>query len=458
MPSSSPNDPRPTRPNRRSSNGRSPAHPRALSLSAGEPSRLRRLFADTRPFQSPHYTRLFTANIITVIGAQLTVITVPAQLWAITRDSSIVGLTGIVGLVPLVIFGLWGGAIADAFDRRRVLEVTTLGLIITGFMFFAQAALGLDNVPLILAIFALQQAFFAVNQPTRTALLPSIMPAAHLASANALNMTLFSFGAVAGPLLGGALLPLLGFAPLYLIDAVFLFATLYAVYRLPSLKPVGVTRAPGLRSVLDGLKVAWVNKVLLASFVVDLIAMVFGMPRALYPQLADENFGGPSTGGIEFALLSAAIAIGALLGGLLSGWTGRVTWLGKATLNSIAVWGVAIALAGGAAILAPRYGTLMLIAAVAALALAGAADMASAAMRQTILQTAATDEMRGRLQGVFIVIVAGGPRVADALHGLAAEWFGAGLTTLLGGMLVVVGILVSAVALPGFRRYRLGAA
>lgn len=164
-----------------------------------EPSRLRRLFADTRPFQSPHYTRLFVANIITVIGAQLTVITVPAQLWAITRDSSIVGLTGVVGLVPLVIFGLWGGAIADSFDRRRVLEVTTLGLIITGFLFFLQAALQLNNVPLILAIFALQQAFFAVNQPTRTALLPSIMPAAHLASANALNMTLFSFGAVAGP-------------------------------------------------------------------------------------------------------------------------------------------------------------------------------------------------------------------------------------------------------------------
>lgn len=423
-----------------------------------EPSRLRRLFADTRPFQSPHYTRLFVANIITVIGAQLTVITVPAQLWAITRDSSIVGLTGIVGLVPLVIFGLWGGAIADSFDRRRVLEVTTLGLIITGFLFFLQAALQLNSVPLILAIFALQQAFFAVNQPTRTALLPSIMPAAHLASANALNMTLFSFGAVAGPLVGGALLPLLGFASLYLIDAIFLFATLYAVYKLPSLKPVGVTRAPGLRSVLDGLKVAWVNKVLLASFIVDLIAMVFGMPRALYPQLADENFGGPPTGGIEFALLSAAIAIGALLGGLFSGWTGRVTWLGKATLHSIAVWGVAIALAGGAAMLAPRYGTVMLIAAVAALALAGAADMASAAMRQTILQTAATDEMRGRLQGVFIVIVAGGPRIADALHGVAAQSLGAGLTTLLGGVLVVAGILVCAIALPGFRRYRLGAA
>ena len=423
-----------------------------------EPSRLRRLFADTRPFQSPHYRRLFTANIVTVIGAQLTVITVPAQLWAITRDSAVVGLTGIVGLVPLVIFGLWGGAIADAFDRRRVLEVTTLGLIITGFLFFAQAALGLNNVPLILAIFALQQAFFAVNQPTRTALLPSIMPAAHLASANALNMTLFSFGAVAGPLLGGALLPLLGFAPLYLIDALALFATLYAVYRLPALRPVGTTQAPGLRSVLDGLHIAWVNKVLLASFVVDLIAMVFGMPRALYPQLADENFGGPPTGGIEFALLSAAIAIGALLGGLLSGWTGRVTWLGKATLNAIAVWGFAVVAAGVSAMLAPRFGPVMLVAAVAALAVAGAADMASAAMRQTILQTAATDEMRGRLQGVFIVIVAGGPRVADALHGLAAQALGAGLATMLGGFLVVVGIAICAVVLPSFRRYRLDAA
>ncbi len=199
--------------------------------------RLRGIFADTRPLTSPDFRRLWTANIVTVIGAQLTVVAVPAQIYAITSSSAMVGLTGVFGLVPLIVMGLWGGALADVMDRRRLLEITTGGLIVTSALFWAQAALSLDNVWLLLGIFALQQAFFAVNQPTRTAILPKLVPADQLPAANALNMTVLSAGAIAGPLVGGALIPVLGYSWLYLIDTITLMATLYAVWRL---KPMPV--------------------------------------------------------------------------------------------------------------------------------------------------------------------------------------------------------------------------
>lgn len=256
--------------------------------------RLRGIFADTRPLTSPDFRRLWTANIVTVIGAQLTVVAVPAQIYAITSSSAMVGLTGVFGLVPLIVMGLWGGALADVMDRRRLLEITTGGLIVTSALFWAQAALSLDNVWLLLGIFALQQAFFAVNQPTRTAILPKLVPADQLPAANALNMTVLSAGAIAGPLVGGALIPVLGYSWLYLIDTITLMATLYAVWRLKPMPVEGTTGAPGLRSVIDGLIYLSGHKILLLSFAVDLIAMIFGMPRALFPKSHTSPSAGPS--------------------------------------------------------------------------------------------------------------------------------------------------------------------
>src|SRR5699024_6352602 len=270
-----------------------------------------------RPLQVPEYRRLFNAQIITVIGAQLTIVTVPAQIYAITGSSAYVGLTGLFGLVPLVVFGLYGGSLADHFDRRRLLTLTTSGLIITSGLLCLQAALGNENVWLLLGIFSLQQACFAVNQPTRSAVLPRIMPARLLPAANALNMTVFTGGAIAGPLVGGALIPVLGFSWLYLVDTIFLFATLRAVLLLPPLPVEAVAgSSPGLRSAIDGFVYLGTQPVLLMSFVVDLIAMVCGMPRALIPEMADVNFGGPAGGGLAFAVLYAAMPAGSFLGGV----------------------------------------------------------------------------------------------------------------------------------------------
>lgn len=389
-----------------------------------------------------------------MIGAQITVITVPAQLWALTRSSVYVGLTGLFGLVPLIVFGLWGGAIADAFDRRRILQVTTLGLILTSGLFFLQALLQLNNVWLILGIFSLQQAFFGLNQPARTALIPSLVPPRQLPAANALNMTVGQFGAIAGPLVGGALLPFLGFSWLYLIDTVFLLATLWAVILLPPLRPHGEVSRPDIRSILDGFVYTWRHKILLVSFAADLIAMVFGMPRAVFPEVANQNFGGPPEGGMAFAALSVAIALGALLGGIFSGWFSRVDRIGLAVLLAVAGWGLAVIGFGVTTGLADGVAMPLLGFAVAFMAMGGVADMISMAFRQTLLLSAATDAVRGRLQGVFLVVVAGGPRVADVLHGAAADRLGAAATIVIGGVLVVLGILACAVLVPQFARYR----
>lgn len=413
------------------------------------------MLADTRPLRQPDFRRLWTANIITVIGAQLTVVAVPAQIYAITGSSGMVGLTGLFGLVPLIIFGLWGGALADHLDRRTLLEITTIGLVVTSGLFALQAFLRWDNVWVLLGLFALQQAFFAVNQPTRTAVLPKLLPVAQLPAANALNMTVFSAGAIAGPLVGGALIPVLGYAWLYLVDTITLFATLYAVYRLPRMPVDNPQGSPGLRAVWDGLVYLSAHKILLMSFVVDIIAMVFGMPRALFPQLAHESFGGPAEGGLAFALLFAGIPAGAVLGGVLSGWVSRVRREGLAIMWAIAVWGVAMTVMGVAVWFAPLATGAMLGLAVAMLVVGGAADMSSAAFRQSLLLGATDDAVRGRLQGVFIVVVAGGPRIADILHGGAAEVVGPAVATAGGGVLVLVGIAVVALLYPRFHRFRL---
>jgi MFS family permease len=417
---------------------------------------LRGLFADVRPLRTPAFRRLWTANIVTVIGAQLTVVAVPAQIYAITGSSAWVGLTGLFGLVPLVVFGLWGGALADHVNRRTLLIITTVGLIGTSAVFWLQALLALNNVWVLLATFSVQQAFFAVNQPTRTAVLPKLLPGGQLAAANTLNMTVFSAGAIAGPLLGGALIPVLGYAWLYFVDTVTLFATLWAVVSLPSLPVAGLAGGPpGLRAVLDGLRYLRGHPVLLMSFLVDLIAMVFGMPRALYPQMAHESFGGPPEGGLAFALLYAAMPAGAVLGGVFGGWVSRVDRQGRAVIWCIVVWGASMALVGASVGLADRWQQAMLTAAVAFLVVGGAADMASAAFRQSMLLGAADDNVRGRLQGVFIVVVAGGPRIADVVHGAVAEPLGTAATAGWGGVLVIVLTLAAAAAFPVFYRFRL---
>jgi MFS family permease len=419
--------------------------------------RIAALRVDVTPLRtSRDFRLLFTAGTVFYLGAMVSYVALPYQIYQLTGSNFAVGAMALVELVPLVVFGLYGGALADVFDRRTILVVTTVGLIVTSGLFWLQAFAGGANVWLLLCLFAVQQAFFAVNQPTRSAVLPKILPLELLPAANSLNMTVFQAGAIGGPLLAGVLIPVLGLEWLYLVDTITLFATLFAVVRLPSLAVVdAATAAPGLRAVFEGFAYLRHQPVLLMSFVVDLIAMVFGMPRALFPEVAHVDFHGPAAGGLAFALLFAAIPAGAVLGGVFSGWVSRVDAQGRAVLVCIVVWGVAMAGFGVAVGLADVARTTMLLVALLMLVIGGAADMASAAFRTSMLQSAADDAVRGRLQGVFIVVVAGGPRIADVAHGASAAAVGTAAAAAGGGVLVVVGTVVAALLAPAFVRYRI---
>lgn len=416
-----------------------------------------RLFADTTPLQAPDFRRLWLAGIVTVIGANLTIFAVPVQLYALTQNSLYVGLAGLFALVPLVVFGLWGGAWADAMDRRLLLVITSCGLALSSVLLWLQSALGLNNVWVVLSLLSLQQAFYAVNSPTRSAAIPRMLPGGQLPAANALNMTVMQFGAIAGPLLAGVMLHWVDLSALYLIDAITCLAAIWATVRLTPMPPtVTGDDAPGygLAAVLDGFRYLAGNRVVLMSFVVDLIAMIFGMPRALFPQMAHESFGGPVEGGTTMALLAAAMSAGAVAGGIFSGWLPRVQRQGLAVVVAIVAWGLAMVGFGVASGGAHGAAGTMLWIALACLAFGGAADMVSAAFRSTILQEAASDELRGRLQGVFTVVVAGGPRLADAAHGAVAAAVGTTVAAAGGGVLVVVGVVLAVLAVPAFVRYR----
>lgn len=405
-----------------------------------------KVFIDTRPLHYPAYRRLWISNIVTAVGAQFSAVAVPKQLYDITGSSFYVGLAGIFGLVPLVVFGLWGGAIADAVDRRKLMIITNGGLAGTSVLLWLVAFAGIPSVWLVLVLFALQQTFFAVNSPTRAAAVARLIPAHLLPSAQALGSTVFQLGSIVGPLLAGVLLPLLGLSVLYLVDAIALCLALWAVFRLPALPPQdGAPKKAGLRSVLDGFRYLGLHAVLLASFLLDIIAMVFGMPRALFPEMAERTFGDPPGGGAALGWLYAAIPLGAFCFGLFSGWLHRIARHGVGVTIAVVAWGVAIIGFGFA-------DSLWL--AVLFLALGGGADLVSMVYRSSILQAAATDEMRGRIQGVFTVVVAGGPRLADTLHGLAGAALGTRPAVMIGGVLVVLAAALSAVALPAFWKYK----
>ncbi|MBN6034841.1 MFS transporter [Amycolatopsis sp. 195334CR] len=401
---------------------------------------------DTRPLRIPAFRRLWLTTVVTAIGSQLTAVAVPKQVFDLTGSSGYVGLTGAVALVPLLVFGLWGGAIADTVDRRKLLMVTNTGIAVTAALLWAQAFFAVNSVWVVLALLGVNQAFFAINMPTRSAVVARLVPEELLPPAIALQSTMSQFGAVFGPLAAGALLPIVGLSTLYLVDTVALALTLWAVWKLPAMLPLsGLVRRAGLRDVLDGFRYMGTQKVLLASFVVDVIAMVAGMPRALFPEMAERTFGDPPGGGLALGWLYTAIPLGAMLIGLMSGWLTRISRHGVAVVVSIAAWGLCVIAFGLA-------DSLWL--AIVFLALAGAADMVSAIYRMAILQAASTDEMRGRMQGALTVVVAGGPRIADLSHGWAAAGVGTAAATSGGGVLVILLLLVAVLLLPAFWRYR----
>jgi MFS family permease len=401
---------------------------------------------DTSPLRNPPFRRLFWGVAATMLGQQMTLVAVPYQVYALTGSSLLVGVTSIVALVPLIVFGLLGGAIADAMDRRRLMLITSVGAAVTSGLLAVQALLpGGGNLILLWVLTAAVSGFAAVNQPTRSAAIPALVGPAGVPAANALTMTVRHIFVIGGPLLAGLLISLGDLFVTYAVDALGFVVAAALLRGLPPL-PVG-THGPlrlmaAVRGVGEGFAFLATQPVLLMTFVVDIIAMLFAWPQAVFPELSETRFADTPN---SLGWLFVGISVGALLMGLTSGWVSRVDRQGAVVLVAIVVWALAIIGFG----LAP---TLWL--AVLCLAVAGAGDMVSAVLRTSMLQEAAPDDMRGRMQGVFLVVVAGGPRLGDLRAGAMASMAGVSVAMVSGGIVVVVAMVAVALLVPSFRRFR----
>ena len=392
----------------------------------------RSVVTDVRPLQvSPPYRRLFFGNTVAQLGQQMTNVAVAIQVYALTHSSFYVGLVGVFALVPLVALGLYGGAIADAVDRRTLALVASAGLWSVSIALAVQAFAGNRSVWLLYGCIAVQSGFYAINNPARSAMVPRLLDKALMPAAAALNMASFNLGFTFGPMLGALAIKWQGLGAAYAIDVVTFSAAYYALVRMPRMPPLENSPRAGLRSVVDGLRFLKRSPNLRMTFVLDLCAMVLAQPRALFPALAFKVYGG---GAGVVGLLQSAPAAGAVVAFLFSGWVSRVRRQGFAIVVAVLVYGAAV---GGVGL------TDVLWLGVAFLAVSGMADMVSAAYRSTILQVAAPDQLRGRLQGVFIVVVAGGPRAGDFVAGSVASSVGERVALVVGGLACIAGVLVA---------------
>ncbi|MFH8519781.1 MFS transporter [Streptomyces gelaticus] len=407
------------------------------------PAHRTRIFADLTPLRSsPDYRRLWFGNTVSWIGQGMTSLAVSLQVYDITGSALSVGLIGFCSFLPLVVFGLYGGAVADTIDRRKLGLASSAGSFVLSLVLVAITLAGVEQVGLLYAIVGLQAACFAVNAPARSSMIARLLPPEQLPAANALTSMTGTTGTLVGPMLGGLVVGWWGYRAAYTVDALTFTASLYAMWRLPAMLPERKEGAGDKRaSVADGLRFLGTRPNLRMTFFTDLCAMLLAHPRALFPVVAVLWYGGDAK---TTGLLVAAPALGALLGGVFSGWLGRIRRHGLAVLLAVACWGTAIALFGL---------TRQLWLGLLFLALAGCADTTSMVFRNTMLQAAVPDEMRGRLQGVFIVVVAGGPRLGDFLAGSVADLTSPALAVTGGGIACVVAVALLALRWRGFARY-----
>jgi MFS family permease len=408
----------------------------------------RRFLIDIRPLRaSRDFRRLFFAQTVSMVGSQLSVVAVAFQVYSLTGSSLQVGAVSLTQLAPFVIGTLTGGALADSIDRRHVLVVVSLLLAAcsAGMAFNALAAGG-ASVVVVYLITALAAGLTGVVSTATTAAVPSLVAAEELTASFATMQVIDQVGMVAGPAAGGVLIAGLGLPWLYGIDSLtFLWAAGF-LWSMTAGAARPVSRDRRVRSVLDGLRYLRGRHVLQGVYLVDLCATVFGMPRAVFPALTHTVFhGGPVTLGVLYATPAA----GALAGTLTSGWLGGIRRQGRAVLLAVTAWGAAITALGFAKVL---------WIALAVLIVAGWADVISAVLRSTIVQTVVHDNYRSRVSGLQMAVVEGGPRLGDLESGGLATAVSPQFSIVSGGLLCIVGTIVLARLLPGFRTYRQGGA
>ncbi|HZO79195.1 MAG TPA: MFS transporter [Solirubrobacteraceae bacterium] len=392
--------------------------------------------------ESRDLRRVVLGNVVSNLGTQATLVALPYQLYIETHSPLLVGLLGAVELVPLISASLIGGAIADRMDRRKLLLFDQIGLVLAAGALAAAAFRGHPPVVLLYLLAALLAAFAALQNVARSAIIPNLVDPARLRSALAVNYGLIQVTMVVGPGLGGVLIGAFGLPWAYTADALSCLAMVYGAWAIgPQRPPAGQSHKPVLHSIAEGLRFVRRNQALLGSFAIDLVAMTFGMPRALFAVLSVSVYHAGATG---TGILYASVAVGASVAALTTGWLTHARRLGMIVIWAVVAWGSAIALAGLA-------GSLWLAAAL--LALAGAADSVSAVCRTTINQTVTPDSMRGRMSAVYMLVVTSGPRLGDIESGSVAGAAGARFSVVSGGLACLIGTAAIVAAFPALRRY-----
>ena len=400
---------------------------------------------------SPAFARLFAGRAVAGIGGQLTIVAAGLNVYALTRSTFDVSLIGVVALVPTILAGLYGGMLADAFDRRVVAVSSAVVSWAASLGLGALSWTGAQSALSLYLLTALSAVATTVLMTTESAITPRLLAARLLPAAAALNGIGTGIAVTLGPALAGVLVAAAGFPWCYSIDAVLFVGSLVGILSLPRLPPAEHVDRPGLKSLASGMRFLRDAPNIRTTFVVDIVAMTFGQPRVLFPAIGAVLLGG---GSVTVGVLFAAFAIGALISSVFSGRLGAVRRQGRAIERAIEVYGacillfgtvIAVAAFGQAAGWIPGPGSVDVVAiAIGAVLLAGAgaADNVSAIFRSTVLQAAAPDDVRGRLQGVYIVVVTGGPRVGDFFTGLVAKTDQLWLPPVVGGVLVIVLVAV----------------
>ena len=412
-----------------------------------------KLLADLTPLrESPAFRRLWAGSTLSAVGGAMTTFALTLQVWELTRSTAAVGLVALATLLPLLAVGLFGGALIDAVDTRRLVLGCTSALAAASALLTVQAWVGFDQVGLLYALAAIQSAIAAVNEPGRRSLTPALLPAAQLAPAQALQRISFQVMIIAGPALAGLVAgaPQLGLRGCYLIDTVSFGCALYGVGSIP--RALASENSPSdhperslLSSVAAGFSFIGRTPVLAGAFLTDVCATFFGLPTSLFPALNAERFGGdPRTLG----LFTAAVGVGGMVTAVLSGPLKHVTRQGAAMLVGAAIWGAAFAVF---AVAHSLWLTLL------ALGVAGAADTITVVARGTIVSIVTPAAFRGRVMAADYVVGAGGPQLGSVEAGAVGSLTTPVISALSGGLLVVAGTAAIALALPAFRRYRMDA-
>jgi MFS family permease len=409
----------------------------------------RGLAADVTPLRaSPDFRRIWVGLLVSEAGRQFTIVASFIQVQRLTGSAAAVGVIGLVGLVALAAGTLAAGHVLDSVDRRRLLIGAQFANMGASGLLLAGAVAGRPPVWLVYAGVALMSAASAIDGPARNAMMPRLVGRDLVSAASALNQIVWQVTALVGPALSGIVIARLGLAWAYGFDLVTYAAMLVAA---AGIRPVPPERAPGAATgwaaVREGFGYLRGRPVLQSTFIVDIVAMVFGMPRALFGFLAVSRF---HAGAEVTGYLFSAPAVGALIAAATTGWVGRVRHQGRAVLLAVVLWGAGIAAFG---LVGDRLWPALFF-----LAFAGAADVISAVFRNTILQLSVPDALRGRLSGIHILVVTGGPRLGDLEAGLVAQAFSPTVSVVSGGVLCVAGTVLLAAMVPAFRAYHAGEA